>query len=228
MTYLPPTINTISGHSEMVRVLRHLQNRWGFSSALIGGGAIRDIYFQQFPKDVDIFLWDPSSKACPDPVRRNPRVLNEDMIWEMMDCRGDRSFWQRDWVEQGSLHDEDDEDALYFISKYITQVWNCVKEGRQYQLIFLNVAPLDYVNKYFDIGLCKAYCDGYKVRFTKDFSIDATQKTLTICGEDISKRHFDYILENHLARMKRKFPGYVARVAPHNLSLVDDGNKHLI
>jgi len=135
-------------------------------------------------------------------------------------------------VEDAATEDaddsDDDDDDLYFISKHITQVWNCLKEGRQYQLIFLNVSPLEYVDKYFDIGLCKAYCDGTRVRFTKDFSIDATQKTLTVCGQGLTKRHFNCILENHLRRMKNKFPGYVARVADHNLELVDNDNKHLI
>ncbi|MDE1830562.1 MAG: hypothetical protein KGI25_09585, partial [Thaumarchaeota archaeon] len=46
--------------SEPVRILRKLQ-QFGYKSAIIAGGAIRDNFTGKEINDYDIFLWDPRS-----------------------------------------------------------------------------------------------------------------------------------------------------------------------
>lgn len=211
MNRTPLTINKINAHHDMVRALRRLHVA-GFPSALIAGGAIRDLYFGNHIKDVDIFLEVDVFGKCTDP----------DYIWNIMDCKMDEPFWRFDEITESSPTGEQ------YVGQLVEQVWDVYRDQTAYQLIFLNVPPEEYVNKHFDIGLCKAYCDSSKLRFTRDFSNDAANKTLTIVAEEINQAQFNYILHHHLVRMKRKFPGYTTRVAPHLMDFIDDSNRHMI
>jgi hypothetical protein len=179
---------------------------------VIAGGAIRDLYFGRHLKDVDIFL--------PKDIHGNYR--DRDYVWSLMGCNIDEPFWRFDEIDEAGSDDHD------YTGQFVECAWNVYRDQQTYQLMFLNVSPEEYVNRHFDIGLCKAYTDGYKIRFTRDFSNDAAYKTLTICAEDIDQPHFDYILNNHLKRMKDKFPGYTTRVAAHLVDFVNDSNRHLL
>lgn len=223
MRALQPTISTITPHHDMVRSLRLIQRR-GYISALIAGGAIRDMYFQHPIKDIDIFLWDPDTKGNNECHPADAGSINEKYITKLMDLDVVQSWYRRDFAMRSGLG----EDEEYMVTKHVTQVWSVVKNELPYQLIFLNIKPLEFVEKHFDLALCKAYCDGYKIRYTKDFSIDAQRQTLTICSHGLTQRHFDYILETYLPRIKEKYPNFVAKVADHNVQFVDPKNSHLI
>lgn len=223
MRALQPTISTITPHHDMVRTLRHLK-RQGFVNALIAGGAIRDMYFQQPIKDIDIFLWDPDVKGNAEGNLTINHRIDEKGIIKLMDLDVSQSWYRRDFATRSGLG----EDEEYAVTKHVTQVWSVVKNELPYQLIFLNIRPLEFVEKHFDIALCKAYCDGHMIRYTKDFSNDANHQTLTICSHGLTQRHFDYICEAYLPRIKEKYPNFVAKVAPHNEKFLDDKNIHLL
>lgn len=223
MRALQPTISTITPHHDMVRSLRQLQ-RQGFVHSLIAGGAIRDMYFQRPIKDIDIFLWDPDVKGNTEKNLTAGIGINEKSITKLMDLDVNQSWYRRDFATRSGLG----EDEEYAVTKHVTQVWSVVKNEIPYQLIFLNIKPLEFVENHFDLAICKAYCDGYKIRYTKDFSIDAQRQTLTICSHGLTQRHFDYILETYLPRIKEKYPSFVPKVASHNAKFVDDKNIHLL
>lgn len=223
MSALAPTINTIGPHSDMVRTLRLIQRR-GYTSAIIAGGAIRDMYFNTPVKDIDIFLWDHNTKACPEKTTATVCLYDEKFISRLLNLDETKTWYRRDFVMRSGMGEDED----YPVTQYVTQVWSVVKNDLPYQLIFLNKDPLEYVDRHFDLALSKAYCDGYKIRYTKDFSLDAQRRTLTICSHGLTQAHFDYICEEYVPRIKEKYPNFVTKVAPHNAHLVDDKNIHLI
>ena len=223
MRALTPTISTITPHHDMIRALRLVQ-AGGYRSALLAGGAIRDMYFHRPIKDIDIFLWDPETKNNPEWVIKRRSPIDETYISSLLKLDETKSWYRRDFVMKSGLG----EDEEYTTTQYVTQVWSVVKNELPYQLIFLNINPLEYIEKHFDLAISKAYCDGYKIRYTKDFSIDAQRQTLTICSHGLTQRHFDYVCESYLPRIKAKYPTFVAKVAPHNAQFVDDKNLHLL
>ena len=53
------------------------------------------------------------------------------------------------------------------IGANLTAIWESWTDYNVYQIIFTKINPIQHVEEYFDIGICKAYCDGKKIRYTK-------------------------------------------------------------
>lgn len=196
--------------SEPIRKLRYLQSEFAqfYTSpdfykkniAVLAGGAIRDDYMGKFDeiKDFDIFIHDMTlepeqvTKIIAKVFPRNDlmdQLFDSDYLTleEQQDLQGD--------VKPGShLH--------------IGDVWEVDEENLTYQLIFTKSAPIEHVNKYFDIGFCKGYCDGKKIRYTDDFLQDVWNKTLTIVGDDMTVEQVEYSVHVHADAIQWKYDDF--------------------
>jgi len=204
--------------SDDLWMLKRLQSV-GYKSAIIAGGAVRDAYFDEAPRDIDIFVW--QSYSSDELIHPDFKNLNEENIAKLfeMDTKapthaiGDPFDLSNLFLEATDL-DEDQVEQMGMIyeesrHEHIRAVYNVWKASfeTEYQLILLNKPPVEYVTRYFDIGLCMAYCDGVRMRFTNEFLRDANNKTLTICGE-LSEREYHMTLQKHVEKLKHRFPGF--------------------
>ena len=206
--------------SDDIWVLRQFQQA-GYTSAVIGGGAVRDAYLERDIHDVDIFIWD--SKTSKETVTKPFDHLDETNIARLlnMDPNKPKSPVGDEWDQLfgGGLNsigwgDEDEVTRITHASyegrgNHINCVWEVYKAAFEtvYQIVVLNKDPKEYAERYFDIGLCMCYCDGRKMRFTDRFLSDAKNKTLTICGE-LTEAEYNYTMNNHVQKLKSRFKDY--------------------
>ena len=206
---------TIHKYDQLVKPLVFLQAA-GFESAIIAGGAFRDIYHGWYPRDIDIFVWDPafSNEKTPFEKLKNNRKENPGHVWRTgpdMDA-----MWSNimrlddmDIIEQ-RFGEYDEQKGK------ITAVWDVWKSLINFQIIFTKLRPVDHMEQNFNIGLCKCYCDGTKVRFTGDFMRDASNKTLTIVGKNLTQREYDHTIDTHIPRIKGKYPNFTIKHSVEN------------
>lgn len=201
--------------AEIVQTLKAFQNA-GFKSAIIAGGAIRDLYFGQWIRDVDIFVHNPNMS--------NEKVgtLGDDfktLVWQAMDCRNDTSNNPAPDNVQQRFHAYGDDDHK------ITHVFDVVKNWIPYQIVFTKIPPADHLNKYFDFGLCRCYCDGVKMRYTPAFMNDMHNKTLTLMADDMTEKEVIRSMMEHLPRLLWRFPNHSVRFTTEVKKIVDKIRK---
>ena len=189
----------------------HILHANGFPDAIIAGGILRDGYFNQMFKDVDIFIHRVSYR----------NKVNEDTwidalelnIGNQYDPKYLKDFVRRDHAQYPSP------------DTTITAMWDVLKNLIPYQIILTKIPPIEYVEQKFDFGLCKVYYDGTKVRFLPDFMHDARNQTLTLVGQNMSQEEVEYSMNEHLDRIQYKYPNFRVKVAAHNQKLVDKSKK---
>ena len=184
----------------MIQTLTRIQNA-GWKS-IIAGGAIRDLYHNIPRSDVDIYVkWD-KTRAI-----RGKQYFGEqswaDYWYKTLGCKDhNRRLFDRDTVEF--------EGGFYGLnSTKICGVWDILKSNERFQLILLDHDPIDYVENCFDFGICKAWCDGYKIRFTRDFMHDSRYRLITLVNHNLSQREYAYAINHHLPKLQEKYPGYL-------------------
>jgi len=197
----------IHKYDDLIKPLAYLQKA-GFESAIIAGGCFRDIYHGWMPRDIDIFVWDPtfSNETTPFKELSDNRKGNPGHVW--------RTGTNVDsiWVDLFRLDDFDVIEQKF--GEYdenggkITAVWDIYKSSIPFQVIMTKIPPLEHMEQNFNIGLCKVYCDGTKVRFTGDFMRDAHNKTLTICAKNMTQQEYNFTQDIHIPRLKDKFPNH--------------------
>jgi len=182
--------------SESLHILQKIQN--AAPDIILAGGAIRDAYHNKHIKDYDFFV---SSNTIPD-------VYNENF-----------------WKNQFNLHTEtlfgdtitnlsDNEDASCEGANHVDMVWEINKNEKIYNIVVLDMNPIEYVNRFFDIGICKTYSDGKRIRLTSDFMHDSQNHLLTIVSEDMSQREFNRMMNRHVEAVKNKYTGYKLVIPP--------------
>lgn len=202
-------------NSDNIRVLKQIQSI-GYKSAIIAGGAVRDTFYRKPISDIDIYIWD--EKYSNEKVSVSHPFANEKLTKQLFKLE-DKSYKHAFSKEQPIIPDEDEDDdifswnsiddipAYYGFSNQITQIVNMIKDGMIYQIISTEIEPIEFVNKKFGIYLSRCYCDGIKMRYTNEFLIDHTNKTLTFDGE-FSLYEYKYMQEKYLPKIKRRFPNY--------------------
>lgn len=223
------TINTITKAHEPIRMLSTIRksslgvdantsgkkgvDRTGpVTNAVMAGGAIYDLFTGVWIKDYDIFVQVDAGANINEQTIATALKISTD---------GAGSVFGDSVIEEI----EPANDGGYQISKYVKEVWNVEHGAYTYQLVFLNMNPIEYIEKYFDLGICKAWCDGAKLHYTADCMKDINEKTITICDAKFSRKHFDYVIRNHLVRVRRKYPGHTVVVHSANDAYVTDKNK---
>lgn len=187
----------------------------GYKSAVIAGGAVRDAFFNRYPNDIDIFVQAPHTSG--ENVLSEFEVLDEHSLTKLFQLTTDPApyissdlnnifdlsiFGDQDSVEKmGAVYDgrEGHIHGVYSVYKADFET--------EYQIVVLNKPTVEYVTRYFDVGLCMCYCDGQRMRYTHEFLTDATNKTLTICGE-LTANEYYYTLDHHVEKLKRRFPDF--------------------
>jgi hypothetical protein len=194
------------------------------SNAIIAGGAIRDLYFNILARDIDVFILDPdaSNYQYKDGKRtykyqngkKSHFVDYKTNIEKLFEITLFKKAYSDDCVH--SFNDSNSFSSSGNLNlPHITKIWQVIKNRIPFDVIFLDCDPVTYVNKYFDIGLCKAYCDGHKLTYTADFFKDVQNKTFTIVGEGITPKELKHIINHHIPKLRNKYPGYVVQLGPH-------------
>jgi len=188
--------NKLNKVNEPIRILRNINQNY-ISGSIIAGGYYRDIYHKRPFNDIDIFVHTNNSHTKY--IRSD--AYTTDFWAEVFDLNLD-SFWSGDTIEE--MEPDDTYDQL----NDMDMVFELVKSEVKYNIVLVDLPPVEYVNDVFDFGICKAYCDGHKVTFTKDFISDAENKTLTFTNKSVSEDSFCYSMNNHLKKLMTKFPNH--------------------
>lgn len=220
-------------NSEAIKILRRLQ-QFGYKTSIIAGGAVRDEYLDQEITDFDIFLWDPRHSQEFDTIH-NPNPTKPQLDFDKDSFELEQTSWFAailglDTINQifqhggytGPVTGDGQPISTTGIGAQLTSIWEFTTEFNKYQLIYTHCEPKLHVDRHFDFGLCKAYCDGEKIRYTPDFLRDVKQESFTIVAEALSGEQFAYAIDHHLPKMKKKYPRYNLAVAPHNIRLYND------
>lgn len=181
----------LSKRHEYINFLLKIQKT--VPSAIIAGGALRDQYHDIKINDIDIYV---------------PNVGEEiysEKYWKQLFNLKIGKLFSADRIKMMSADSEEG----YIDKNFICDVWEITKNRIDYNIIVVDIPPIEYVNKYFDIGLCKAYCDGIKIHFTADFMHDSKFKHLTIVTENIEnigQAQFDFMMDHHIHKLQTKYP----------------------
>ncbi len=190
--------------SEPIRKLRYIQKYFEGTSinSILAGGALRDDYMGKSDEitDYDYFITDISSYC----TKENVDVENamELLIVQAFPNADDAT----QLFDSGYLTPEEEKvNTTAGSHAQVVCVWEILEEDSMFQLIFTKHDPILHVNKYFDIGFCKTYCDGKKIRYTDDFLRDAKNNTLTIVGDDMTKEQVEYAIYHHADKLQWKY-----------------------
>jgi len=181
-----------------------LLHKAGFRSAIVAGGAVRDAYFGIKPRDIDIYVWHPDFSL------RNERT---ETLTELSLSKILQLDFSKDTITDVST------DSYY--GEEIVEIFDVVKNGILYQIISVERRPKDFVDMYFDIGLCKATYDGERVNYFPEFLADASNKHLTVVSDQLDQQQFDYTMNVHMPKMQQKFPTYKVQIAPWNKTFAE-------
>lgn len=184
----------------MIRQLIKLRNAdW---DAIIAGGAIRDSFHDKPITDVDIF------------VGINPKKNDE------VNASYNSKKWLEYWFKMFNCNLDKNDDVTFFggnasgggtfaeLDQNLLAVWQIRTAGKIYQVILIKKDPVAYVYENFDFGICRAYCDGRKMRFTAEFMQDSMNRTITLYPEHLTQDQISYALKEHIVKIQRKYPGW--------------------
>lgn len=192
-----------------------------FPSAIIAGGALRDLIVEKPIKDVDIFISDMDMNV--DQTGVFEQLANALGIAMLQECEeSDRDFLRVDndfksikvdfsdvAAKTGQINSEylsaDSDRVVYesFINYIVSVKYNSVI----YQLILTEAEPKSYVYNDFDFGICKIFFDGNKLTATEEFWYDYENKQITFAGK-FSVGQAIHTLFTHRENIIKKFPGW--------------------
>lgn len=193
--------------SEPIKKLRIIHQYFDGTpiKAILAGGALRDDYMGKADEitDYDYFITDLT------PICEKQNVSTDEAIELLIK----QAFPNADDLVElfDSAYLTPEEEIVLTTSgshAQINTVWEIEEGDNTFQLIFTKNDPVFHVNKYFDIGFCKTYCDGKKIRYTDDFLRDVKNKTMTIVGEDMTKEQVEYAIYRHADRLFWKYDNY--------------------
>lgn len=200
--------------SEPIKKLRAIQHYFDGVGVnpIIAGGALRDDYMGKFDEiaDYDFFIKDITQfcngknvdvEAAVDLLIRQAFPNHSDAV----------QLYDTDYIIPGEENVSSGPNEGSHAQ--VTSVWEIEESNVTYQLIFTKHDPVVHVNKYFDIGFCKAYCDGKKIRYTDDFLYDAKHKKMTIVGDEMTEEQVQYAVYHHADKLQWKYDHTV--VVPH-------------
>lgn len=177
-----------------------------YPSAIIAGGAVRDLALGRDIKDLDIFISGTPNESITVQHIKNPShwIHKPQPYWRNI-------LEDEKWVVNkmpGSMNIINDP-AIDVIMNLFNPAYNNVFSDKipHIDLIFLLKPALEYFKERFDFDICKAYFDGRKFSYTSSFMRDAKNQTITLSGP--KKMDFiGYSLRWHYPRIKFKYPTY--------------------
>lgn len=204
-----PRFRKLEEHAYQLRRIKQT-----IPSAIIAGGIIRDLYHGKNFKDVDIYV----------PGSGHSESYSKKFWISQFDLSTDKhTLYGNDSINEFTGTESD-----YSERNYIDMVWEIRKVSTLYNIIVVDLDPVEYVERFFDVGLCKAYCDGKKIRLTSDFMYDSQYKQLTIVAEDMPKEEFFFMMNKHVAKLKLKYPGHSLVIPERFEEFYNEFDKHTI
>jgi hypothetical protein len=173
----------------------------GLESAVIAGGALRDSYFGNPYKDVDIFV-------------HQDDLLAASEVWSVVSDEqppaDNEKFWQA-LCDRTGMHwpERSSPSSRAYERNNVNTVWKMEQNQSHHsvEFIVLDCNPIHYIDKYFDVGICKTWFDGKRVHYSKDFMHDAHNQQLTVCGR-MDKHERKHCESHYLPRLQKKFPNH--------------------
>lgn len=181
-------MNKILGNEE-ISVLKEIQGKLD-KNAVIGGGSVRDMFFEKPYKDVDIFL----PFGNPVYARFGWGYILDELLPDMFGVE----------VTAKALSDYDKPVAEKVIGKYhhkeeaTFQVVDIPYMGSKYQLIF--VPTMKDITRTFDFNCNMILYDGYKVRPAKEFQLLKQNKVLE------NYKHYSASMVKRATALIKKYP----------------------
>jgi hypothetical protein len=192
-----------------MRSALYMMHQSGHDTAIIAGGAIRDMFHDVTISDVDIFV-QYKNKNVPRAPFGHPSWIEH---WTKVFQLQDKLFS----TVQSVYSPYSDPEGPNGGGRQVMAVWDIFSEGIEYQVIMLNVDPIKYVDQQFDFGICRAYFDGSRVRYSREFVRDSRNKTITLVCDNLSPAQVQYATTHHLAKIQAKYPGYRLEI-PENIA----------
>lgn len=165
---------------EWVDILHHIQRT--APEAIIAGGAIRDWYLLQPPKDLDIFINFTSVLDLPKRLVKSSSMVDFTTITQK----------------------EMDNDASGLDDHEIITSEIYMGASLPVNIIRCNVTPIERY-KNFDFGFCRIAYNGKEVLDTPDFHDDINNKKITLLKHHNTKKSFQGSMERYL-RFRQKYP----------------------
>lgn len=205
------------------RQLLHTMQATGAPEALIGGGALRDLFNDRAIKDVDIFLQTRGSEkknrrflekafaAATLPVHRQRVSMGYSDIATEFPDPSHGTFIQRISRGYATIRAASNSEAWTVIAGPDKTEYNIVfidgplgdalaKVGRQ-QSATNNVSAAALMIKHFDFGICQIGFDGADLHSTPAYEQDVKKKTITLQKDNGTSAQ-------HLQRIVKKYPDY--------------------
>lgn len=185
--------NLIGKTKDPIRTLRTIQTI--APSAIIAGGYHRDIFTGVQFHDVDIFVEMDSALLNP----------NVETTWisalrlKVDDLRSADSI---------RIMGSGEVDYRIASDNDIVTVFAMVKGETKYNIIVVDCDPIEHIENSFDFNICKTWCDGKRIHFSKEFMADIENKTITFCERKMSLNEFTHSMDSHLQKLKYKYPDH--------------------
>lgn len=190
--------NKLSRVNEPVQTLRKIQTI--APNAIIAGGYFRDRFNEVPFNDIDIYLKQPVN-----PTSMGVHEVHDANFWaEFFDLKEDS------WHSMDTISNISNTDEEYNVShnRNLITVFEMIKNELRYNILIIDIDPVTYVNKMFDFNICKAYCDGKKITYTKEFMSDITHKNITFSNKKTSTTNFAHAVQIHLPKLQTKYPDH--------------------
>jgi len=184
---------------EHFKVLKFIQETMN-PSAVIAGGAVRDLLFNRPFKDIDIFMQ--TKKSIP--ISRSAKYIE----YELPNKLG---FGPNDFYDPNLEPEEANEPQLrsgpsrYGESRPIRTLWY---RGDKYELINIESPVQEFIMTQFDVNLNKVWHNGEKSVRTQLFASDFANKTLTVDPTHWNSENFERVTMKRVPILQKKFPDF--------------------
>ena len=179
--------------------------------AVIAGGAVRDSLTGRYIKDVDVFIhkmhkmhfdthrWTKMGRDLDDVKATAPAYTS----WGNL-VTTSQPITKSSGGDYGNNHVDE-----------VFEVDDGYAMDFPVNVVFLDINPVDYVTKHFDLGICKAWYDGVYIRTHSDFINDVNSNTITctLTAEAIKGEYGNLDrginkISDHANRLLRKYKGF--------------------
>jgi hypothetical protein len=191
------------------------------------GGAIRDWSYDRPVKDIDVFFTCPSDNEYEDLCANLVHNTDEQHIAEIQDrfyatkYKPGPNALQTPKVDLSSVQNQNQLLATLQItectnntgyehaSDFIDDIGSMTLDNdERLDLVRLQgINPIEFVEKHFDIGLCKGWFDGNVVTRSADMTRDYRNKTITTIGK-LTDKQLQKMEHSHIPRIQQKYPDF--------------------
>lgn len=197
-------------------------------NAVIAGGAMRDLYFGKLPTDYDVFI--------PVPKQTFDRLTANNIKTELLTSVSQLTLTEEVFAK--SLMEQPINEKCNYNNGYCStstssnpknlkfKVFNGWFGLVPFQLIYITTTVQYHINNDFIVNFSKAYYDGHRVRYTKQFLSDALNKTITVSRPFAHEKEAMHVTEYYLPKIKAKFPDFTVQMSEENKQMAFDAYLH--